>query len=118
MHVESSVTHRGRAKKIEPQHGVSRMITNMSHGGLDGRSSTLAWQWRERFLLIQYGSKDERDDLLGYIASVKKRREENRVTLDTQITNCEDMLSNTQTKLGSTTEKDDTLGDQQPRRPR
>ena len=59
--------------------------------------------------------KDERDDLLGYIASVKKRREEDEVTLETQITNDEDMLSNAQTKLGSTTEREATAGDQQPR---
>jgi len=34
--------------------------------------------------LIQSGIKNERDDLLGYIASVEKHGEETKVTLETQ----------------------------------
>ena len=57
------------------------------------------------------GIKDERDDLLEYIASGEKHCEEAKVTLETQITNDEDMLANAQTKLGSTTEKEATAGE-------
>ena len=39
------------------------------------------------------------------IASVEKHCEEAKVTLETQITSDEDMLSNAQTKLGSTTKR-------------
>ena len=55
--------------------------------------------------------KDESDDLLEYIASGEKHCEEAKVTLETQITNDEDMLSSAQTKLGSTTEKEATAGE-------
>ena len=41
--------------------------------------------------------------------------EQNEVTFKMQLTSDEDMLSNTQTKLAYTTEKDDIAGDQQPR---
>ena len=57
------------------------------------------------------GLRDERDDLLEYIASVEKQRDEDKVTLETQITRDEDMLSNAQTKRGSTTEKEATAGE-------
>ena len=76
---------------------ASTMIINTSHDGLDGKSSMSAWQLQERFLLIQSGIKDERDDLLEYNASVEKHCEEAAVTLGTQITNDEDMFSNAQT---------------------
>ena len=52
------------------------------------------------------------------LALVLGMHEQNKVTFETQITSDEEMLSNTQTKLGYTTEKEDTAGDQQPRRPR
>ena len=57
------------------------------------------------------GIKDERDDLLEYIASGEKHCEEAKVTLETQITTDEDMLSNAHTKLGSATEKEATAGE-------
>jgi len=73
--------------------------------------SPQCYKLQERFLLIQSGIKDERDDLLEYIASVEKHCEETKVTLETQITNDEDMLSNAQTKLGFATEKEATAGE-------
>jgi len=47
-------------------------------------TSQSCYKLQERFLLIQSGIKDERDDLLGYIASVEKHGEETKVTLETQ----------------------------------
>merc|ERR1719313_3246287 len=69
------------------------------------------YKLQERFLLIQAGIKDDRDALLEDIASMEKHCEETRITLETQIKNDEDMLSDAQTKLGFATEKEATAGE-------
>merc|ERR1719248_162425 len=66
---------------------------------------------QERFLLIQAGIKDDRDALLEDIASMEKHCEETKITLETQIKNDEDMLSDAQTKLGFATEKEASAGE-------
>ena len=58
----------------------------------------------ERFPLIQYVIENKRDDLLGYIALWRKGAR-SQVTLEAQNASDEDMLSNAQTKLGSTTKR-------------
>ena len=63
-------------------------------------SGAQCYKLQERFLLIQAGIKDDRDALLEDIASMEKHCEETRITLETQIKNDEDMLSDAQTKLG------------------
>jgi len=74
-------------------------------------SGAQCYKLQERFLLIQAGIKDDRDALLEDIASMEKHCEETRITLETQIKNDEDMLSDAQTKLGFATEKEATAGE-------
>merc|ERR1719482_2089352 len=69
------------------------------------------YKLQERFLLIQAGIKDDRDALMEDIASMEKHCEETKLTLETQIKNDEDMLSDSQTKLGLATEKEATAGE-------
>merc|ERR1719456_1225454 len=69
------------------------------------------YKLQERFLLIQSGIKDDRDALMEDIASMEKHCEETKKTLETQIKNDEDMLSDAQTKLGYATEKEATAGE-------
>merc|ERR1719199_194548 len=69
------------------------------------------YKLQERFLLIQAGIKDERDALLEDIASMEHHCQETRITLETQIKNDEDILADSQTKLGFATEKEATAGE-------
>jgi len=69
------------------------------------------YKLQERFLLIQAGIEDERDELLEQIEMLKHFCEETKQTLETQIANDEDMLSNSQTKLAAATEKEATAGE-------
>merc|ERR1719199_1967871 len=69
------------------------------------------YKLQERFLLIQSGIKDERDNLMQQIAALEKSCEETKTTLETQIQNDEDMLSDSQTKLGVATTKEATAGE-------
>merc|ERR1719171_578984 len=69
------------------------------------------YKLQERFLLIQAGIKDDRDALLEDIADMEKHCEETKNTLETQIKNDEDILSDSQTKLGFATEKEATAGE-------
>merc|ERR1719478_1635908 len=74
-------------------------------------SSPQCYKLQERFLLIQSGIKDERDNLLQQIANTEKTCEETKQTLETQIQNDEDTLSESQTKLGVATTKEATAGE-------
>ena len=56
-------------------------------------------------MLIQSGIEDERDELLEHIDMLKQLCEETKNTLEGQIQDDEDMLSNAQTKLAAATEK-------------
>jgi hypothetical protein len=66
---------------------------------------------QERFLLIQAGIKDDRDALLEDIASMEKHCEETRMTLTTQIENCESMMKQAEKDLASASEVEATAGE-------
>jgi hypothetical protein len=74
-------------------------------------ASPQCYKLQERFLLIQSGVKDERDNLLEEIDSMEKNCEETKNTLETQIQNDQDMLSEAQTKLGVATTKEANAGE-------
>merc|ERR1719321_867518 len=69
------------------------------------------YKLQERFLLIQSGIEDERDELLQQISMMEHFCEETKQTLETAISNDEDMLANAQTKLAAATEKEATAGE-------
>merc|ERR1719359_2125531 len=74
-------------------------------------TGTKCYKLQERFLLIQSGIKDDRDALLEDIADMEKHCEETKATLEKQIADDEDMLSEAQTKLGLATEKEASAGE-------
>merc|ERR1719451_49271 len=65
------------------------------------KKSPQCYKLQERFLLIQAGIQDERDELLDEISMLETFCEETKNLLETQIANDEDMLSNAQTKLAA-----------------
>jgi hypothetical protein len=73
--------------------------------------SPMCYKLQGRFLLIQAGIQDERDNLLEEIAELETACEETKQTLETDIANDEDMLSQAQTKLAAATEKEATAGE-------
>merc|ERR1719386_522515 len=75
------------------------------------KKSPQCYKLQERFLLIQAGIQDERDDLLEEISMLETFCEETKKSIETQISNDEDMLSNAQTKLAAATEKEATAGE-------
>merc|ERR1719502_2112663 len=75
------------------------------------KKSPQCYKLQERFLLIQSGIEDERDDLLWEISTLERQCEETKKLLETQIANDEDMLENAQTKLAQATEKEATAGE-------
>merc|ERR1719440_2672489 len=66
---------------------------------------------QERFLLIQSGIEDERDQLLEDISKMEDNCEEIRTTLENQIQQDQKMLDNAQTKLAQATEKEADAGE-------
>merc|ERR1719409_1590306 len=75
------------------------------------KKSPQCYKLQERFLLIQSGIEDERDELLEQIEMLEQHCEEAKHMLETQIANDEDMLSNSQTKLAAATEKEANAGE-------
>jgi hypothetical protein len=75
------------------------------------KKSPMCYKLQERFLLIQAGIQDERDELLEEIAMLEHFCEEVKKTLETDIANDEDMLANAQTKLAAATEKEATAAE-------
>merc|ERR1719379_889141 len=75
------------------------------------KKSPQCYKLQERFLLIQGGIEDERDELLSEISMLEQFCEETKKTLETQISNDEDMLANSQTKLAQATEKEANAGE-------
>jgi len=73
--------------------------------------SPQCYKLQERFLLIQSGIEDERDELLEEISMLEHFCEETKQTLETQIANDQDMLQNSQTKLAQATEKEANAGE-------
>jgi len=75
------------------------------------KKSPQCYKLQERFLLIQAGIQDERDELLDEISMLETFCEETKATLETQVQNDKDMLSAAQTKLAAATEKESTAGE-------
>merc|ERR1719375_13835 len=75
------------------------------------KKSPQCYKLQERFLLIQAGIQDERDDLLEQIAAMEHFCEETRNTYETTIANDQDNLEAAQTKLAAATEKEATAGE-------
>jgi len=75
------------------------------------KKSPQCYKLQERFLLIQAGIQDERDELLDEISMLEAFCEETKKTFETQIQNDKDMLSAAQTKLAGATEKESTAGE-------
>jgi len=73
--------------------------------------SPMCYKLQGRFLLIQAGIQDERDNLLEQIAELERSCEETKNTIETDIANDQDALSNAQTKLAAATEKEATAGE-------
>merc|ERR1740123_2002521 len=75
------------------------------------KKSPQCYKLQERFLLIQSGIEDERDELLDEISALENYRDETKEMLETQISNDETSLENSQTKLAAATEKEATAGE-------
>merc|ERR1719262_602023 len=75
------------------------------------KKSPQCYKLQERFLLIQAGIQDERDELMAQIEMMENFCEETKQGLETQIKDDEDMLANAQTKLAAATEKEATAGE-------
>jgi hypothetical protein len=75
------------------------------------KKSPQCYKLQERFLLIQAGIADERDQLMEDIAKLKADCEETRQTLQTAIDNDESLLDASQTKLAFATEKEASAGE-------
>jgi len=66
---------------------------------------------QERFLLIQSGIMDERDDLMEEVRKMEDSCGEVKDTLETQIRNDESTLGSAQTKLAAATESEASAGE-------
>merc|ERR1719310_1008141 len=75
------------------------------------KKSPQCYKLQERFLLIQAGIQDERDELLEHIDMLKRFCAETTETMQAQIASDEDRLSSSQTKLAEATEKESTAGE-------
>jgi hypothetical protein len=73
--------------------------------------SPQCYKLQERFLLIQAGIQDERDELMEEIAAMEVFCKETKETLETQIQNDESLLAESQTKLAAATEKEANAGE-------
>jgi hypothetical protein len=73
--------------------------------------SPQCYKLQERFLLIQSGIQDERDELLEEIATMETYCEETKKTLQKQIADDENLLEESQTKLAKATEKEANAGE-------
>merc|ERR1740127_288792 len=75
------------------------------------KKSPQCYKLQERFLLIQSGIEDERDNLLEQIEMLENYRDETKQMLESQISSDETTLENSQTKLAAATEKESTAGE-------
>merc|ERR1740127_300245 len=75
------------------------------------KKSPQCYKLQERFLLIQSGIEDERDNLLEEISMLENYCEETKQMLESQISSDQDSLSNSQTKMAAATEKEATAGE-------
>jgi hypothetical protein len=75
------------------------------------KKSPQCYKLQERFLLIQSGIEDERDELMEEIAMFENFCEETKQTLEKEIAQCEDMLAAAQTNLAEATTKEANAGE-------
>jgi len=75
------------------------------------KKSPQCYKLQERFLLIQAGIQDERDELMSQRERMENFCEETKNSYESQIQNSKDSLSNAQTKLAAATEKEATAGE-------
>merc|ERR1719183_757804 len=75
------------------------------------KKSPQCYKLQERFLLIQSGIEDERNNLLEQIEMLENYRDETKKMLEDQISSDETDLENSQTKLAAATEKEATAGE-------
>jgi len=75
------------------------------------KKSPQCYKLQERFLHIQGGIMDERDNLLEQIESMEGFCDDTKKSMETSISNDEDMLEQAQTKLAQATEKEANAGE-------
>merc|ERR1719182_1222750 len=75
------------------------------------KKSPQCYKLQSRFLAIQGGIADERDQLLEDISKLEASCEEQKKTLETAIANDEDLLASSNVKLAAATEKESTAGE-------
>merc|ERR1719487_1269975 len=75
------------------------------------KKSPQCFKLQARFLAIQGGIADERDQLLEDISNLEIACEEQKKTLETSIANDESRLDSSQTKLAGATEKEANAGE-------
>merc|ERR1719217_931759 len=76
------------------------------------KKSPQCFKLQSRFLAIQGGIADERDNLLEQISKLEAACEEQKKIIETAIENDQSLLSNSQTKLAQATEKESTAGEE------
>merc|ERR1719506_1996072 len=76
------------------------------------KKSPQCYKLQSRFLAIQGGIADERDQLLEDISALELACEEQKKTLETVIENDESLLASSNTKLAAATEKESTAGEE------
>jgi len=75
------------------------------------KKSPQCYKLQERFLLIQSGIQDEKNELEKDISDMEESCKETQQTLETQIQNDQEMMDNQQTKLAGATEKEANAGE-------
>jgi len=76
------------------------------------KKSPQCFKLQARFLAIQGGIADERDNLLEQISKLEAACEEQKNIIETAIENDKSLLANSQTKLAAATEKESTAGEE------
>jgi len=69
------------------------------------------YKLQERFLAIQSGIQDERDDLLEHVSMLENYRKETKETIEKQIADCENALNDAQSDLADAMRKEATAGE-------
>jgi len=75
-------------------------------------SPSNCYKLQERFLLIQSGIQDERDDLQEHIAMLEQYREDTKKTIEAQISGCQNELDDAQTELAKAMKNEATAGEE------
>jgi hypothetical protein len=75
------------------------------------KKSPRCYKLQGRFLQIQAGIEDQRDELMDQISKVEQSCEEMKLSLEASIENDNSLLSSSQTKLAGATEKEATAGE-------